>query len=232
MAFLGLDLTDPYAARPRPVDVAVVDRAGRCVLERLPGGAALDVGAWLAPVTTGPGSGDLLVIDGPLALGSPGATMRTCERLLAAPGKTPGELPRPGSRPFAGFVRGSVELADRLVAAGWVPLRDAEERASATMLEAYPGATWRRLAGAPMPGKTTRAGVAARTDLLQRLGLTFPRAPSTHDELDAALCAWLGWQLRCGVLPLELVGLPCREEDGRLREGMILEVADARVRAA
>ncbi len=151
--------------------------------------------------------------------------MRTCERLLGTPGKTPDALPQPRTKPFAGFVRGSVELAERLVEAGWNPIRNPDDLAP-TMLEAYPGATWRKLVAQPLPHKATRAGIAAREALLRGLGLVFSRAPASHDELDAALCAWLGWQLRrVQAAVVVTVGTPCFDRSGRLREGVILDVA-------
>ena len=207
------------------MDVAVLDASGRCSFASLPAVGAIDVAGWLRDVTSGPRSGDVLVVDGPLGLGEPGAAMRGCERLLAAAGKTPGRLPVPGSRPFAGFVRGSVELAARLWAEGWLPVHDGRDARAATMLEAYPGASWRALAGARLPRKTSVAGRRARVDLLLANGLAFDRDPRTHDELDAALCAWLGWKLHQDPLRVRLVGRPAFRAGGKLREGVIVDVA-------
>jgi hypothetical protein len=231
MAFIGLDLTDPHAKSPRAVDVAVVDDSGSCAFEKLAGIPGADLAAWLAPVTKGPESGDVLIVDGPLALASTGASLRHCERLLGTPGKTPDVAPRPGTRPFAGYVAGSVALASRLVAAGWEPLEAPTENGTATLLEAYPGAAWPKLVNGKLPHKTTREGLRAREAVLTGHGLRFSRPPATHDEADAALCAWLGWQLRRhGAGAVRLVGTPCFHSAGRLREGVILDVQPAEQR--
>jgi hypothetical protein len=99
MRFIGIDLTDPYARRPRSADVAIIDGQGACHFVAVPaprvGGS---VAGWLAPVGATPTSGDVLVIDGPLGLANVGEPMRDCERLLGAPGKTPDALPVAGPR--------------------------------------------------------------------------------------------------------------------------------------
>jgi hypothetical protein len=161
--FFGLDLTDPYSSKPREVDVAIVHDTGRCEFTVLPAfSPANKASSWLAPITKGPASGDVLVIDGPLGLSNPGDAMRDCERRLGTPGKTPDDLPVARSKPFAGYIRGSVELAEALVANGWAPFMQGKSLTQATMLEAYPGGTWTLLAGEKMPHK--RTGVPARTD--------------------------------------------------------------------
>jgi len=222
MRFIGLDLTDPYAKQARRVDVALVDERGHCEFAALPGH---DVRRALARMPAGSRKGDILIIDGPLALASPGCRLRECERILATAGKTPDVLPVPGSRPYAGFVRGSVELAMELAGDGWAPAAD--EVAPATMLEAYPGCSWRALAGRRLPRKTTAEGFRARSLLLLRNGLRFLEAPQTHDQLDAGLCAWLGWTLRHAPERIRLVGPRAFELAGHLREGSILQVGAA-----
>ncbi|GHG88590.1 hypothetical protein [Comamonas sp. JC664] len=47
----------------------------------------------------------------------------------------------------------------------------------------------------------------------------------THDPLDAALCAWLGWLTRTAPEHVTAVGAPLsRDAAGWLREGRILDV--------
>jgi len=223
MRFIGLDLTDPWARRPRDVDVALVDERGNCEFAVLPGD---DVRRALGRMS-GPRNGDVLIIDGPLGLAAPGSRLRECERVLATAGKTPDVLPVPGTRPYAGFLRGSVELAMQLNADGWAPAADGVDAASATMLEAYPGCSWRALSGARLPRKTTGEGFQARALLLSRNGLRFREAPQTHDQLDAALCAWLGWLLRRAPERIRLVGTRTYPRDGHLREGAIVQIGVA-----
>ena len=106
MRFIGLDLTDPYARRPRCIDVALVDEQGNCEFSTLPGTmTGVSGSAFLEPISARPNSGDVLIIDGPLGLAEAGKGLRQCERTLATPGKTPDVLPTPGTKPFAGFVR-------------------------------------------------------------------------------------------------------------------------------
>lgn len=231
MHSIGPDLTDPYAACPRDVDVAVVDEGGRCHFAALPAFTqGTDVGEWLSSLTSGPASGDVLVIDGPLGLAAAGETMRLCERALGAPRKIPDVAPSPGFKPFAGFVRGSVELADALARTGWFPASSTATLATATMLEAYPGGTWKQLAGRRLPRNTTKDGLRSRAELLDANGLSFARASQTHDELDAALCAWLGWALRSHPHRVTAIGAHCIPSSGDMREGVILQSVGTGIR--
>lgn len=224
MRFLGLDLTDPYAARPRPVDVALLDENLRCEVVRAPWVRSRR-GDWtvdLAALGAGPATDDVLVIDGPLALASAGRGTRECERRLRTPGHTGDVVPVPGSRPFAGFLKASVDLARVLVHDGWRPVLGGvlEE---ATMLEAYPGSAWPALAGEPLPHKATPAGNAARRELLHRCGVVLPDEPLGHDALDAAICAFLGFLARSRPRRAEAVGVACTTIDGVMREGFIIQ---------
>jgi hypothetical protein len=221
MRFIGVDLTDPYARQPREVDVALVDERGHCEFATLPGN---DVRHALERMSSASRSGDVLIIDGPLGLATPGARLRESERALATAGKTPDVLPVPGRRPYAGFVRGSVELAMQLAEDGWAPAVDGLAPASATMLEAYPGCSWKVLAGTRLPPKTTREGFLARALLLSHNGLRFRETPQSHDQLDAALCAWLGWTMHRAPHRIALLGRRTFTQEGRLREGAIAQV--------
>ncbi|WP_226994068.1 DUF429 domain-containing protein [Myxococcus hansupus] len=228
--FLGWDLTDPYARVPRPVDVADVDPHGRVRFTEHPWPAVsrtrgFDTGLLLEafPLQTK----DVLVIDGPQALARPGASVREAERLLHAPGRTPDVLPEPG-RPFSGFVRGSVLLFAALHAQGRHPMLDMDTPAltQARLFEAFPGATWRALAVEKLGAKASRTGRAQRLAMLEARGLRFPSGLlPTHDQLDAALCAWLGWLTRTAPEHVTAVGAPLTvDAEGWLREGRILDV--------
>ena len=187
--YLGVDLTDAYARRPRPIDVCGLEPAHGRLAARFwtwtyePGGPH-DVAALLPEIRAARGT----VIDGPHALASVGASMRECERIVAAAGKTKCVLPAAGSAPFAGFIRSSVELFVALQRAG---LRIGLDGApSGALAEQYPGGNWTRLAGARLPKKTTEAGRQARRLVLETLGVVFPHSvPLADDHLDAALGA-------------------------------------------
>lgn len=228
MRYLGWDLTDPYSRSPRPADVAAVDAQGRVCFSQLHWPGTLDAEALAAafPVETG----DVLVIDGPQALARPGASVREAERRLRAPGRTPDVLPEPG-RPFSGFVRGSVLLFAALHARSGLPMLDVDTDVpgEARLFEAFPGATWRALAVEKLGAKASREGRERRCAVLQARGLRFPPGElPTHDQLDAALCAWLGWLTRTAPESITLVGAPlCVDDRGWLREGRILDLCPA-----
>ena len=227
---MGWDLTDPYSRACRPVDAAEVDTRGRVRFSEL---------RWPAPSRDGGfdpvglaaafpvGAEDVLVVDGPQALARPGASVREAERLLHTPGRTPDVLPEPG-RPFSGFVRGSVLLFAALRARGGLPMLDVDTQVlgEARLFEAFPGATWRALAVEKLGAKASREGRERRRAVLEARGLRFPAGElPTHDQLDAALCAWLGWLTRKAPEQVEAVGAPLTvEARGWLREGRILDL--------
>ncbi|NPC75932.1 DUF429 domain-containing protein [Corallococcus exiguus] len=232
--FVGWDLTDPFARAPRPVDEAIVDGDGRVRFSQRVWPSArerygLDPEALAEAFAVGPG--DVVVVDGPQALANPGAKVRDAERKLRAPGRTPDVLPVPGE-PFAGFVRGSVLLFAALRAHVRVPMLDLDtpSLSHARLFEAFPGATWRALAVEKLGAKSTPEGRARRQALLEASGLRFEDSGTcTHDQLDAALCAWLGWLTRTRPRDVIAVGLPLtRVADETLREGRILDLLGRR----
>lgn len=232
---MGWDLSDPFARRPRPVDVATVDARGRVRFDErrwpeVARGGVLEVEALAAAFPVG--TEDVVVVDGPQALAQPGASVREAERLLRAPGRTPGVLPTPGP-PFCGFVRGSVLLFAALRKVGVLEMLDVDTPRvdRARLFEAFPGATWRQLAGRrpALEKKDSPAGRARRRELLESRGLRFPVGElPTHDQLDAALCAWLAWMTRHAPERVQAVGIPLWvDSEGWLREGRILDVVPA-----
>jgi hypothetical protein len=225
--FVGWDLTDPFSRAARPVDEAVVDAKGRVSfgLRDWPRATArhgLDPAALAEAFPIG--ATDVVVVDGPQALANPGLTMRDAERRMRAPGRTPDTLPVPGA-PFAGFVRGGVLLFAALCTRAPLLDLDTPDFAKARLFESFPGATWRVLAVEKLGRKHTPEGRAQRKALLEAGGLRFPEGElPTHDQLDAALCAWLGWLTRKRPEDVTAVGLPLtRDADGNLREGRILD---------
>lgn len=170
---------------------------------------------------------EVLVVDGPQALAKPGARVREAERLLRAPGRTPDVLPVPG-KPFCGFARGSVLLFAALRNTGRLELLDVDvaEVSQARLFEAFPGATWPRPGVGKLGKKSSPEGRAQRRERLEAEGLRFPSgALPTHDQLDAALCAWLGGLTRSAPQRVHAVGAPLWVDSaGWLREGRILDV--------
>ncbi|NLF71691.1 MAG: DUF429 domain-containing protein [Candidatus Anammoximicrobium sp.] len=225
---IGVDLTDPYARSPRKVDVAVLDAAtGTVRFDDFQWTSHNPQDAWslLSPFT---GDHAIVVIDGPQALAARGASCRVVERELRAPGRTPDELPEPRSRPFAGYIRGSIEFFKVLlkIPPQRVQLARPGEVYSGgvLLLEAFPGAAWPKLAGARLPSKATSRGRDARAELLRDAGLTLPGGRLTHDRLDAAICALLGWWYVSRCDAVELVGSEVFSDDNQeRREGQILQ---------
>ena len=171
-------------------------------------------------------------LDGPHALAAPGRTLRACERLCAAAGKTPDARARlvPG-RPFAGFTASGLDLFAALDAAG---LAVSPPRPGPGIWETYPAYLWRALARDLAP-KATARGRAERARVLAACGVLLPDGPLGHDRLDAAACA-LAAAAACGAVPglsAQAVGEPlARRPDGSLEEGPILAlVADGALSA-
>jgi hypothetical protein len=180
--YLGVDLTDGTPGRRRPIDV--------CGLT--PVDATLRASFWtwewsdqaFASVLTELRSAKCTFIDGPQGLASNGRTMRACDRAASAAAKTGSERDKVKG-PYAGFVLSSLDLFQRLHAAG-VPVSDSGTASG--VWEVYPALLWRRLASG-LSKKTTVAGLAQRRALLERLGLEFGGTDLTHDQLDAAVGA-------------------------------------------
>ncbi|MCH7706399.1 MAG: DUF429 domain-containing protein [Chloroflexi bacterium] len=221
--FVGLDLADPYARRPRPADRAVLFSDGHCLFDRWD---YVSTGDEIVP--DGIGS-FVLLVDGPQGLaGSPNDSMRLCEREVGGvPGRTPYYAP-PLGKPYAGFIRGSVELFYNLVSSGRVrllsrPETPAEAPDAPDLMEVYPGSAWRVLSGERLPKKQLVEGRHARHRLLAGLGLRFPSGDlPTHDQLDAAVAAYTGFLWSQGHA--RIVGAP-PELDGMahvIREGYIV----------
>ena len=236
--FIGIDLTDGHAGNPRPVDVAILDAKT--------GGVRFETFAW-PPIGANWGTSvtqeirkfrgsdeTVYVLDGPQALAEPQRNVRRVEEHLRTPGRTPWELPVSRTRPFAGYLRSSVELYEVLTNNGF---RLAElDGEGADLYEAYPGAAWPLLyCGADsFQSKSTPAGRQQRSQILEAMGCRLPQRRLSHDELDAALCAALGWRFYYphdgGNVELAPPPTPCvapglavfRDQGGTLREGRIL----------
>lgn len=235
--FVGLDLTDPFSRVPRGIDIALVTEGGEVDFDLLawhPGVPPRFADLADEIARRFPRSEHFLVIDGPQALATPGNSRRRCEALTRTPARTPDALPEADGRPFAGYVRGSVLLWRELMRSGWIVAEELDQIRPGRMAEAFPGDAWRRLSPHRLPSKATVPGREARLALLRQLGLGLPASlfPS-HDQLDSALCAALGYWPRNGVRSVELVGEPLRMKDDALREGYILSpVPEVQVTAA
>ena len=221
--FIGLDLSDPNAARTRPCDVAVLDPGLACSFDQW---NYREDGSGIVP-TRALGRAFLLAVDGPQGLaGRQDATMRESERIVNAPGRTPYEFPNDG-RPYGGFITGSVKLFHRLVTSGsrfrllgmeGVPPTDT------TLIEVFPGAAWREEARLPLPPKRTQDGRQARLELLHELGMTFHSdGLPTVDQLDAAMAAWVAYLFHAGEARPEGRAPELDPAAGVLREGYIVQ---------
>jgi NAD(P) transhydrogenase len=218
--FIGVDLTDPFAHEKRPVTLALMDRWRRVHFTTWsyePSGERMIPESALA-------DGFVVAIDGPQGLAAKGRTMRESERLLRAAGKS-GEVFAKAGAPYAGFIRGSVELFGALRKSGLGLLGDAPWETT-SLLEVYPGHAWPKWAGRRPPKKTLPAGRRARYDILREHGLELPVSSDavTHDQLDAAAAALLAYLWATGN-GREFGEPPVWDaEAGCLREGFIVSV--------
>ncbi|MDA0799108.1 MAG: DUF429 domain-containing protein [Chloroflexi bacterium] len=220
--YVGLDLTDPFAGRTRPCDVAVLGPDLDCTFEKWdykPDGSGIVPGRAL-------GRSFIMAVDGPQGLaGAPGATVRESERLVNAPGRTPYDLPEPG-KPYSGFIKGSVLLFYRLVTSGsrfrLLGLDDVPP-SDANLIEVYPGGAWKIVSDQPLPPKRTVDGRSARVEVLSSLGITFPSSDlPTDDQLDAALAAWTAFRFAQGMAKIEGFSPEIDHAAGAVREGFVV----------
>jgi hypothetical protein len=220
--YVGLDLTDPFAERKRPCDVAVLGPDLDCTFEQWnykEDGSGIVPGRAL-------GRSFIMAVDGPQGLaGAPEATVRESERLVRAPGRTPYELPEPG-KPYAGFIKGSVLLFYRLVTSGsrfrLLGLDDVPP-SDANLIEVYPGGAWKIVSSEALPPKRTVDGRTARVDVLASLGVTFASSDlPTDDQLDAALAAWTAFSFGQGRAKVEGFSPEIDHTAGAVREGFVV----------
>ena len=246
--YIGVDLTDRYAATIRPIDVCGLYPRGRgkfrAVFYEWHWDAAAD---WDRPdalrvdaIVKELQSAKCSMIDGPQGLARPARMMRECERLCSAAGRTPWHRPermmakRGIHRPFAGFVNSGLDLFQALYAAG---LSLSPVGFTGGVNECYPGARqcWRRLAGRKLLAKPTEAGRRERKRICEVLGIQFPPGQlPTHDENDACIGALLAATADGQIPGLELMsfGDAVYLDAGVLREGPIAcpGVVDIRLR--
>jgi hypothetical protein len=221
--YIGLDLSDPFAIITRPCDVAVLGPDLDCTFSRWDYKAD---GAGIIPLRA-VGRSFLLAIDGPQALAGPvNATVRESERIVNAPGRTPYDLPELG-KPFAGFIKGSVQLFYNLVTSGsrfrLLGMEDVPP-GDANLFEVFPGGAWRVLAPKPLPAKRTLDGRTARRDLLRKLGVTFPNEDlPTDDQLDAAIAAYVAWAYDQGRAKVVGAAPYLDDQTGTIREGYVVQ---------
>jgi predicted nuclease with RNAse H fold len=107
-----------------------------------------------------------------------------------------------GTAPGSGWMRTGLDVYEAL------------RRDGAELLEVYPHAGFRELAGRRrLARKQTAAGRAARTELLRAVGVSGARLEWwSHDELDAALAALVAWQRARGTA----VRVTCGHDDSAI----------------
>jgi len=221
--YVGLDLTDPYAQRRRPCDLAILGPELDCTFDKW--NYKVD-GSGIVPARA-LGRSFILAIDGPQGLaGSVDALLRESERLVNAPGRTPYELPKSG-KPYSGFIQGSVELFYRLVTSGsrfrLLGMEDVLPT-DANLIEVFPGGAWKVIAASPLPAKRSLDGRQARRELLESFDVTFPTGDlPTHDQLDATMAAWVAYAMHQGCVSAEGVPPGLDENAGVVREGFIVQ---------
>ncbi len=228
--YLGADLTDRHAKSRRLIDVCGLTSASKNRLHAIfwhwewpSPHAQLDVSLIAHEIKTAKSS----MLDGPQGLAAIGQCLRACERQSGAAGKTPDRMPAI-SRPFAGYIRSSIELFSALGQAG---ITVSPDGFVGGVSEVYPGNIWNRLAKRAIPKKTTSKGRLARKRILEALGVVdLPDLP-THDENDACISAVLAAAADGKVAGVTVRGLGwplAVDPDGTMREGpmVVPEISD------
>ena len=196
--FIGIDLSDPLAKQKRSCTRAILTSKLTLSFDEWPYDLS---GSKIVPEEISK-SPHVLAIDGPQGLASdPRQGMRLSERLLHTAGKSPYELPSSG-RPYSGFVYGSVKLFYSLSTSHNFNLYGLKglERDKANLIEVYPGSAWPIFSGRKLKNKRLLEGRRERYQILLERGLRFePRyEPPSHDQLDAALAAYIAYLFKCG----------------------------------
>jgi predicted nuclease with RNAse H fold len=223
--YIGADLTDRYSNACRDIDVCGLSSGE---------GNRLTATFWLWQWDLVPGDLDVSVLsselkaartsmfDGPQGLAAKGQDLRACERQSAAVGKTGDSLP-PLTRPFAGFIRSSLDIFAALRRAG---VEISPDGFLGGVSEVYPGHIWTILSGRrALPNKSTEQGRIGRKSILEALGVVgLPPLP-THDHNDACVAALLAAAADGKVpgLAATAIGVPLSiDPDGTLREGLMV----------
>ena len=202
MRIFGVDTTDPFAIHPRDATVAEID--GEFCLKAL----------YEIPMKAIPQlPAGLLAIDGPQGLARPGYKCRECERLLRTPGRTPDTMPVPGTRPFAGYLKGNIYLFASLLRNG--------RRLQEDVIEVFPGAAWPLFSPIRLKAKQTEEGRRQRLEILERCGIQALLGILNHDRLDALMAAFIALQFSLGRATS--VGLPWYHDGTFIREGFIVQ---------
>ncbi|MBA7652557.1 hypothetical protein ES703_60392 [subsurface metagenome] len=224
-AYIGIDLSDPFAKRKRPCTRATIGTNLNCTFDE-----------WEYNLTGNqivldriPSTQFVLAVDGPQGLaGNPECAMRFGERKIGTAGKSPYSFP-PIGKPYARFVQGSVKLFYSLSKSHRFRLyRLKKHKLDTNLIEVYPGASWPVIAGHGLPNKRLWAGRRYRYEALLKNGIKFSpeytaEVPPTHDQLDAAIAAYtayfftIGKTIAYGQDPFEDKRLHI------LREGLIVQ---------
>lgn len=224
--FIGIDLSDPFAKHKRRCTRAILEPDLYCTFDEW---EYDPTGSTIVPSEIAH-SPHIVAIDGPQGLArNPSQRMRLCEQQLGAAGKSSYAF-CPIGQPYAGFVRGSVELFHSLYRSGDFHLHGVEQmqESNTNLIEVYPGAAWPVLTKQHLKKKRLLEGRRARYGLMVKLGITFAQRYSiemlpTHDQLDAAVAAYLAYLFKSGKTcdygekPFEDTNL------GILREGLIIQ---------
>ena len=220
--FIGVDLIDPNAANRRPCEVAVIDPAMRCSFSQW---EYDEEGASIVPEAA-LGKSFVMAVGGPQGLAADaGATARVSERLVNASPRSAYQPPS-DDRPCAGFMTGSAKLFYKLATGGsrfrLLGLNDLPAH-EANLIEVFPCAAWRELAGETLPPKRSVEGRRRRADLLQAQGVILPAELPTDDQLDAAIAAWLAHCFDNDAVKMEGDAPTLDRKAGVIREGYIVQ---------
>lgn len=230
--YIGLDLANPTLDKKdkKASNVAVLDPQLAC---RFSEWQYNERGEGIIPESA-LGHSFILSIDRPQGLtGQKGSDSRQSELDIkrdvgiGMPCRTSYEL-LPSDAPFAGLVNASVKLFYQLVTtSGRFRLlgMNGTEPHSANLIEVYPGAAWRVLAGTEkLPRKDTLKGREARRELLEAQGVSFStRKPPNTDQLDAAIASWTAYCFDINEITEQGIAPVLDELNSVVREGFIIQ---------
>jgi hypothetical protein len=225
LIFIGIDLSDPFAKQKRPCTRATMGMDLNCVFDDWEYDRT---GNQIIPDKILPEQ-FILAIDGPQGLaGMPDSMMRISERSLGAAGKSSYSF-RPIGQPYAGFVQGAVNLFYSLSKIKRFRLYGLKnQKVDTNLIEVYPGAAWPVITGHKLQQKKRLLGRQSRYELLMSKGIKFSteytiNIPPTHDQLDAAIAAYIAYLFTIGKTT-EHGQCPFEDERfGYLREGLIVQ---------
>ena len=178
--YLGVDITDRYSDSARPIDVCGLETTSDKLIPHFwtwcwGSRGSTDVTKFLPEIS----AAKAVMLDGPQGLARVGHGIRSCEKALAAAGKTADVRP-PTSQPYGGFIASSLDLFAAFHAAGLFLASGVPTR----LYEVYSGRNMDSTCASAAKQASARWPRSPCCSL-ETLGVLVPEALLSHDKLDA-----------------------------------------------